>query len=129
MKNGARCHTTTSGPSLILAPQSAIAAPASRRRESSASRSSESKADSPTLALRTRAPCLLTVSQPFIWELLDDFTLVQIRIWFCEVKKAEHLLACGWALEKPIATLRRLSLDSSQQYFLTNSAVDSSFRI
>ena len=58
-----------------------------------------------------------------------DVTLVQIRIWFCEVKKAEHLLACGWALEKPIATLRRLSLDSSQQYFLTNSAVDSSFRI
>src|SRR5665213_3256548 len=59
----------------------------------------------------------------------SKFTLVQIRIWFCEVKKAEHLLACGWALEKPIATLRRLSLDSSQQYFLTNSAVDSSFRI
>src|SRR5665213_4374918 len=59
----------------------------------------------------------------------EPITLVQIRIWFCEVKKAEHLLACGWALEKPIATLRRLSLDSSQQYFLTNSAVDSSFRI
>jgi hypothetical protein len=56
-------------------------------------------------------------------------TLVQIRIWFYEVKKAEHLLACGWALEKPIATRRRLSLDSSQQYLLTNSAVDSSFGI
>jgi hypothetical protein len=58
-----------------------------------------------------------------------DLTLVQIRILFCEVKKAEHLLACGWALEKPIATRRRLSLDSSQQYLLTNSAVDSSFGI
>jgi hypothetical protein len=33
-------------------------------------------------------------------------------------------------MQKPITTLRRLSsLDSSQQYFLTNSAVDSSFRI
>ncbi len=24
---------------------------------------------------------------------MDEFTLVQIRIWFCEVKKAEHLIA------------------------------------
>jgi hypothetical protein len=58
-----------------------------------------------------------------------ELTLVRIRFSVRERKKAEHLIAWGWALQKPITTLRRLSLDSSQQYFLTDSAVDTSFGI
>ena len=53
-----------------------------------------------------------------------QITLVQISVSICARKKAEHLVVCGWVQQEPITTLlRRLSLDSSLQYFLTNSPI------
>jgi hypothetical protein len=60
---------------------------------------------------------------------LFNVTLVQIGVSICERKKAEHLVACDWALEKPVTMLRRLSLDSSQQYFLTTLTVNPSLGV
>jgi hypothetical protein len=60
---------------------------------------------------------------------MRKITLVQIGVSICERKKAEHLVACDWALEKPVTMLRRLSLDSSQQYFLTTLTVNPSLGV
>ena len=36
---------------------------------------------------------LYSMVMTFPGKMIYDTTLVQIRIWFCEVKKAEHLIA------------------------------------
>jgi hypothetical protein len=59
----------------------------------------------------------------------DSFAIVDHTRPNCQSekleKKAEPLISWDWVPREPITKSRRLSRDSSQQYFLTNLAIDS----
>jgi hypothetical protein len=61
--------------------------------------------------------------------LIPELTLVQIRISICERKKGRASGSLRLGSRKANHKLRRLSLDSSQQYFLTTFTINPSLGV